>query len=83
MLKLLAGNVEIPHIHQHQVIVRSAGDQPEALLDEFFRQNGGVLHDLLSIGLKLGLEGLAKAHGLCCNDVLQRTALRAGEDGRS
>ena len=33
---------------RQQVVVRAAGDQPEALLDQqFLSQNGGILHDLL------------------------------------
>ena len=63
------------------MVVRSAGDQTEALLHQFLSQNCGVFHDLLSIGLELGLQRFAEAHGLGGDDVLQRAALRAGKHG--
>ena len=63
------------------MVVRAAGDETEAFLHQAVGEDGGVLHDLLAVGLELGLEGLAEADGLGCDDVLERAALRAGEHG--
>ncbi len=68
-------------VYQDQVVVRAAGHQPEALLDQLFRQNPGVGGHLPSIGPELRLQRLAQAHGLGGDDMLQRTALGAGEHG--
>ena len=63
------------------MVVRSAGDQAEALFYQLFSQNFGILHDLLSVGLELGLQRLAEADSLGGDDVLQRASLRAGKHG--
>ena len=81
VLHLLAGEVGRAQVHQHQVVVRAAGYQVRPTLHDGLGQHGGVFHDLLLISLELGLEGLAQRHRLGGNDVLQRTALGAGEDG--
>ena len=77
----LAGEAKVPGVHQNQMVVRAAGDQPEALLDQLFRQNPGVGSHLPPIGPELRLQRLAQAHGLGGDDMLQRTALCAGEHG--
>ncbi len=79
VLILLAGEPKVPGVHQNQMVVRAAGDQPEALLDQLFRQNPGVGSHLPPIGPELRLQRLAQAHGLGGDDMLQRTALCAGE----
>ena len=79
MFKLLAGNVEIPYIHQHQVIIRAAGHKAEAAFHQLLRQDLGVFHDLLRIGLEFRLQCLAEAHGLGGDDMLQRAALGTRE----
>ena len=81
VLILLAGEAKVPGVHQNQMVVRAAGDQPEALLDQLFRQNPGVGSHLPPIGPELRLQRLAQAHGLGGDDMLQRTALCAGEHG--
>ncbi len=82
MLKLLAGDVEVAHVHQHQMVVRSAGNKAEALFDKPLGQCLGVFHHLLLIFLKLRTQRLAKTHGLCRDDVFQRAALCAREHSR-
>ena len=81
MLHLLAGEVGGAQVHQHQVVVRAARHQIQPALHDGLGQDGGVLDDLLLIGLELGLEGLAQGHRLGGDDVLQGAALGAGEDG--
>ena len=81
MLVFLAGEAEVPGVHQDQVVVRAAGHQPEALLHQLLRQDAGVGHHLQAVGPELRPQGLAQAHGLGGDDVLQRAALSAGEHG--
>ncbi len=80
-LDLLTGDVEVADVDEHEVVVGTAGNQTEAFLHETVGQNGGVLDDLLTVGLELGLERLAEADGLGSDDVLERAALGAGEHG--
>ena len=80
-LKLLAGDVEIPHVYKAEVVVRAAGDETEPFFYQFLRQDLGVFHDLLRVSLEFRLQRLPKADGLGGDDVLQRAALSAGEHG--
>ena len=50
---------------------------------EFIGQCRGIFDDLLGVGLELGLQRFAESDGLGSDDVLVRTALDAGEYGRS
>ena len=61
------------------MVVGAAGHQLDAPGLQLSCHGLCVLHDLAGILLELGLERLAEADGLCCNDVLQRAALGAGE----
>ena len=63
------------------MVVRSAGDQLHAPVQQALGQGLGVLHHLLPIGFELRLQRLAQAHGLGGDNVHQRAALGAGEDG--
>ena len=82
VLILLAGEAEVPGVHQHQMVVRAAGDQPEALLDQALPpEPRRFCTTCCLVGLELRLQRLAQAHGLGGDDVLQRAALGAGEDG--
>ena len=69
-------------VDEHAVVVRSAGDDLVTLVDEGLGHDGGVLLHLRLVGLVFGLQRLLEGHGLGGNDVLQRSALDAGEDGR-
>ena len=79
-LQFLAGDVHGPQVSKHQMVVGAAGDQVEALFQQSGGHSLGVLHDVLSIGLELGLHSFLQADGLGSDDVLQRAALGAGEN---
>ena len=55
--------------------------QIEALLLECVREHARVGDDALLVRLELRLERLAEADRLCGDDMLERAALCAGEDG--
>uniref|UniRef100_A0A0N4ZIZ9 PE-PGRS family protein n=1 Tax=Parastrongyloides trichosuri TaxID=131310 RepID=A0A0N4ZIZ9_PARTI len=82
MLGGLAGHALGTQVDQHQVVVGAARDDVEAALDEHAGHGLGVLHHLLLVGLELRLQRFLEGHGLGGDDVLQRAALQAGEDGR-
>jgi hypothetical protein len=69
-------------IDQHQMVVRAAGDDAEAAVGERLGQRLGVVDHLLRIGLEPGLQRFAESHRLGGDDMHQRAALQAGEDGR-
>ena len=74
--------VLVGQVNQHQVVVRAAGNQLHAAGRQLGLQGLGVLDDLAGVlALELRLQRLAEADGLGGDDVLQRAALRAGEDG--
>ena len=79
--QLLAGAFLVPQVEEHQVVVGAAGHQLDTASLQFSGHGLCVLHDLAGVVLELGLECLAKADGLGRDDVLQRAALGAGEDG--
>ena len=80
-LKFLTGEVaEGAQVNQHQVVVRTAGNQTESTLHQSVSQCGGVGNNGLAVGLELRLQCFAEADSLCCDDVHQRAALCAGED---
>ena len=80
-LQLLAGHAGLSQVDEHQVVVRAAADQIEALLLECVREHARVGDDALLVRLELRLERLAEADRLCGDDMLERAALCAGEDG--
>ena len=61
------------------MVVRAAGNNLVTAGDELLAHGGGVEHYLLLVLLVFRLHGLVEGHGLCCNHVLKRTALDAGE----
>ena len=63
------------------MVVRAAADQIEALLLECVRERAGVDDDALLVRLELRSECLTEADRLCGDDMLERAALCAGEDG--
>src|SRR5690606_15915531 len=78
---VFAGDVLLDQAEQEQVVLGTAGDDVKTALDEDLSHGLGVPHDLLLVGLELGLQGFLEAHGLGGDDVLQRAALGAREDG--
>ena len=81
VLQLLAGAVFVGQVDQQQVVVRAARDQLHAAGGQLGFKRLRVLNNFAGILLELRLQRLAKADGLRGDDVLQRAALRAGEDG--
>ena len=63
------------------MVVRAARHKVEALLLECVREHAGIGDNILLICLELRLERLAEADRLCGDDMLERAALCAGEDG--
>ena len=68
-------------VDQHRVVVRTAGDHLIALVDEGLCHHGGIAFHLLLIGLELRTQRFAEGHRFGGYHVLERTALRAREDG--
>ena len=63
------------------MVVGSAGDDAEAFGGERFGEHLGVGDDLVGVGGEVGIEGFFKGYGLGRDDVHERAALLAGEDG--
>ena len=63
------------------MVVRSTGDQIEAGLRQACCQCLGILKDTTLIILEFGLKRFPQGHRLGGDDMLQRPALRAGENG--
>ena len=78
LLRRLAGEILGPEVHQHEVGVGSARDDGKAALDQRAGQSLGVLHHLAGVDLEVVGQRLAECHRLGRDDVLQRTALGAG-----
>ena len=64
------------------MVVRTAGDDLIALVDERLRHNSGVLLDLLLVDLELRTQRFTESDCLSGYHVLQRTALCTREDRR-
>ena len=77
----LAGDALGAEIDQHQMAVRAAGDDVEALLNQCFGQYLGIFDHGLLIGAEVRAQCLAKCNGLGGDDMHQWTALQAGEHG--
>ncbi len=69
-------------IDEHQVVVGAAGDDAVAVFGETSGERFRVDHDLALVFAELRLERFVKADRLCGDDVHERTALDAGENGR-
>lgn len=80
-LQLLAGHAGLSQVDEHQVVVRAARHKVEALLPECVREHAGIGDNILLICLELRPECLTEADRLCGDDMLERAALCAGEDG--
>ena len=81
-LELFTGEAfDVRQVDEHEVVVRAAGDELEALLHHGVGQSRGVLDDLFLVRLELGFQSFAEADCFGSDDMLQRTALAAREDG--
>ena len=69
------------HVDQHQVVVRAAGDEPVAAVRELLGKRLCVCHDLPLVGVEFRRERLLERDRLGGDDVHERAALHAGEDG--
>ena len=78
-LKFFTGNIHGPQVSQHQMVVRTAGDQVKALFQQRFCHGLCVPDHIMGIGFKLRLHGFPQADCLCCDHMLERAALGAGE----
>ena len=68
-------------VDEHQVIVRPAGNDAESAGGQFGSEFRRIEPHLMLIGFEFIGERLFEAHGLGGDDVLQRSALKAGENG--
>ena len=75
----LAGDALVCKVHQHEVVVRSTGDQLVAMIHEFFSQRCGILDDLSYVSLEFRLHGFMETDSLSGYDMLQGSALHAWE----
>ena len=82
LLQVLAGALFVPQVNEHQVVVGAAGHQLDPALLQGRSQRLCIFYDLAGVFLELRLQCLAKADSFCCNHMLQRAALRAGEHCR-
>ena len=83
-LGVLAGDfgVALTEIQQAEVVIGAAADEVEAELHELIGERLGIGDDLLGVVLELRRGALREADRLGGDDVLERAALGAGEDGR-
>ena len=79
-LRDLAGEALREDVHQHQVIVGAAADQPEAAAGEHAGEPRGVGHDLPLVGGERRLGRFLEAHGL--GGDRRARAARPGRRGR-
>ena len=80
VLKLLAGDGGFPQIEHHKVVVRSAGDNIEALFLESLTKSLGIFNNAALIVGKFRFKCFAEAYRLCRYYMFQRAALSSGEN---
>ncbi len=68
-------------VDEHDMVVGAAGDDAPAGFLQCGGEDLGVGDDLLRVGGEGGLQGFAEGNGLGGDDVDERAALLAGEDG--
>ncbi len=78
---IVPGQLLRPEIDQHQMRIGAARDDREPAFDQRLGERLGVRDDRLRIVLELRLQRLAEGHRLGGDDMHQRPALQAGEDG--
>ena len=71
--------VEGAQVDEHQVVVGAARHEAEPVAGQRLGQGGGVAHDLGGVLLELGRGRLGEGDGLGRDDVVERSALQAGE----
>ena len=63
------------------MIVGAPGDEAQAAVGHALAEGAAILHHVLHINTVIGAQRLAEGHGLAGDDVHERAALSAGEDG--
>ena len=81
-LRFFAVDLFRPKIDQHEVIVGAAGDDAVTVFGQAGGERLGIDHDLSLIIAELRLERFVETNRLGRDDVHERAALDAGEDGR-
>ena len=79
LLHCLSGQIIGCQIHQHQMIVRSAGHDLDLTVHQSLCQRLGIVSHPLHILFELRLQRLREAHSLRCDHMHQRTALNPRE----
>ena len=79
----LTGQIGIfaAQVHQHGVVVRTAGNNSEATVHQGLCQDSGIFLHLLGIFFPFRLQDFAEGNGFGCDDMFQRTTLDTGEYG--
>ena len=81
LFELFARDSGAHEVEEHEVVVRAAAHEVHALGEQSFGKGLGVCDDLFLILSELGRERLLERHRLSRDDVHERTALGAGENG--
>ena len=79
MLKVLSGDVHRTQVHEHEVIICSAGYKVKAFIQKSQGQSLCVFYNSVLICLEFGSECFTEANGLCSNYMHKRSALNTGE----
>ncbi len=69
-------------VDEENVAFGAAGNDAQTAFDQFFRHGGSIDFHLFCVLFELGLQRFFKRYGFGGDDVHQRTALQAWEDGR-
>ena len=81
LLGVLPRDIAAGEVHQQEMRLGTARDEPEAAGEQRGGERLRVPQDLLLIGTPFRRERLAEGDGLARNHVHQRPALDAGHDG--
>ena len=71
-----------PQVNQHEMGIRTAGDDIEPARFQRFRQRLGILDDILRVELEGGTQRFTEGHRLGGDDMHQGSALQTREHSR-
>ena len=80
LLHSFTRKTEIRQINQHQMIIRTAGNDLDPAAHQALAESLRVIHNVLLIGLEIVGQRFLEAYSLCSDHMHQRAALNAGED---
>ena len=80
MFRILARDVLVGQVNQHEVVVRAAGNQVVPGIHQELGQHGGIGDHALLVAFESGAQGFTKGHCLGRDNMHERTALNAGEN---